>query len=126
MQWESTSYALSSSDDNSHTVLSLCLSRHTTLTRLEAQWSSRCRRRDPYLPFAFGKVLLDLGTDRLVDILVQSRVSSNPVETRGNIRTNGPFKKHTHLLTEGGEAIAANTMGESWEPILIQLADSPS
>lgn len=31
-----------------------------------------------HLPLAFGKVLLDLSTDRLMDVLIQSCVSSDP------------------------------------------------
>lgn len=42
-------------------------------------YSGSCKDTD--LPFTFGKVLLDLGADRFVDILVQSRVSTDPAKS---------------------------------------------
>lgn len=42
---------------------------------------SFCGRTD--LPFTFGKVLLDLSADGFVDVLVQSRVSRDPVTSAG-------------------------------------------
>ncbi len=36
------------------------------------------KKRDSHLPFTFGKVLLDLSADRLMNVPVESRVSRNP------------------------------------------------
>lgn len=52
------------------------------------------------LPFTFGKVLLDLGTDRFVDIFVQSRVSTDPWMLEGLLTRVSLQRVFLHQVTD--------------------------
>lgn len=45
----------------------------------------------PYLPFSPGKVLFNLGTDTILDVLIRSSIARNPGKSANVSRSEGVY-----------------------------------